>query len=52
MDNSVESELMRRTRLLEETSQQGEDFDAVSWIWFGILGVICPLILIVWGNAS
>jgi len=52
MDNYVESELARRTRLLEEPSQQGGDFDTASWIWFGILGVLCPLILIVWGAAT
>lgn len=52
MENRVESELARRIDLLEDASHQGEDFDPRSWLWFAVLGVACPLLLLAWGSRA
>ena len=43
-------ELEQRLEALANGEQQGEDFDARSWAWLMLLGVILPaaLILIGW----
>ncbi|WP_421693690.1 hypothetical protein [Aestuariivirga sp.] len=42
-------ELERRLKLLENPAEQGEDYDAVSWAWLLFLGVVLPVIALVWG---
>ncbi|MBK5356455.1 hypothetical protein JFU37_28800 [Pseudomonas sp. TH41] len=42
-------ELERRLRLLENPAEQGEDFDATSWFWLLLLGVVLPIIALIAG---
>lgn len=42
-------ELERRLRLLENPAEQGEDFDATSWFWLLLLGVLLPIIALIAG---
>lgn len=42
-------ELERRIRALESAEGQGEDFDANSWLWLFILGILLPVIALIWG---
>jgi hypothetical protein len=45
----IPAELERRIRALESVEGQGEDFDASSWLWLIVLGVILPVIALIWG---
>ena len=36
-------ELERRLAALESPSEVGEDFDANSWLWLLVLGVLVPI---------
>ncbi|MFV3304848.1 hypothetical protein ACNFBT_06170 [Pseudomonas sp. NY15181] len=42
-------ELERRLRLLEDPAEQGEDFDAMSWFWLLLLGLVLPVVALVAG---
>ncbi len=42
-------ELERRLKALENPAEQGEDYDAVSWFWLLFLGVVLPVIALIWG---
>jgi hypothetical protein len=42
-------ELARRVEALVDESAQGADFDAVSWFWLLLLGLVGPIVLIVLG---
>jgi hypothetical protein len=45
----IPAELERRIRALESAEGQGEDFDANSWLWLFILGILLPVIALIWG---
>ncbi|MDY0870888.1 hypothetical protein [Dongia rigui] len=45
----IPAELERRIRALETAEGQGEDFDATSWLWLAILGIVLPVIALIWG---
>jgi hypothetical protein len=42
-------ELEARVAALEHESGQGRDFDAVSWCWLLLLGVLLPAVLLLLG---
>jgi hypothetical protein len=42
-------DLERRVAALESDSDAGVDFDAVSWLWLVLLGIVGPVALLVWG---
>lgn len=42
-------ELERRIKTLENPSEQGEDFDRASWYWLLFLGLVLPVVVLVWG---
>jgi hypothetical protein len=47
------AELEERLAALESQREVGEDFDARSWFWLAVLGVLAPvfLLLIAWWAA-
>lgn len=45
----LEPELERRVAALEAGADEGSDFDARSWFWLLLLGVLGPAALLVWG---
>jgi hypothetical protein len=45
----LDPELERRVAALESDSEARVDFDAGSWLWLVLLGVIGPVALLVWG---
>lgn len=45
----LDPELERRIAALEAGSDAGSDFDARSWFWMLLLGVVAPAALLVWG---
>jgi hypothetical protein len=49
MAKQLVPELERRVAVLEDPAQQGADFDAVSWLWLILLGIVGPLALLIWG---
>jgi hypothetical protein len=44
--------LEERISALEDPALQGSDFDAVSWLWLTLLGVVVPVVLLLWGWES
>lgn len=44
-----ERELERRLDILENPREQGEGFGKADWIWLAVLGVIFPVLLLIWG---
>ena len=38
-------ELQERIAALEDPTRQGSDFDAVSWFWLILLGIVVPVAL-------
>lgn len=42
-------ELARRVEALADESAQGADYDASSWFWLLLLGLVGPVVLIVLG---
>jgi hypothetical protein len=46
---SDRAELERRIELLEDPANQGSEFDALSWTWLLILGVLLPAAVFIWG---
>lgn len=49
MAQQIPAELERRIKALESVENQGEDFDASSWMWLIILGLVLPVIALIWG---
>lgn len=47
--NALHPELERRIKALEQESNQGEGFSGTDWLWLAILGVIGPVLLLIWG---
>jgi hypothetical protein len=46
----LDPELERRVAALESPgTDAGSDFDAASWFWMLLLGVVGPVILLLWG---
>jgi hypothetical protein len=52
MAEDLPPELEERITALEDPARQGADFDAVSWAWLILLGMVVPLALLVWGWQS
>jgi len=52
MSEELPPELQRRIRSLENPAEQGRDFDRVSWAWLILLGVVTPVLLLLWGWSS
>jgi hypothetical protein len=48
MSGSMPSELERRIEAREQQST-GPDFDAGSWMWLALLGLVLPIALLVLG---
>jgi len=42
-------ELERRIAALESGAETGADFDLLSWCWMILLGVVLPILLLIWG---
>jgi hypothetical protein len=42
-------ELERRIAALEAGTDAGSDFDAASWFWMVLLGIVGPVAMLVWG---
>ena len=51
-ESTLPPELERRIRELEDPANQGGSFTAADWAWLLILGVIGPLVLLIWGWTS
>ena len=49
MAQQIPAELERRIKALESVENQGEDFDGSSWMWLIVLGLVLPVIALVWG---
>jgi hypothetical protein len=47
--NTLPPELERRILELEDPENQGEGFTGTDWVWLMILGVIGPILLLLWG---
>jgi hypothetical protein len=43
------AELERRIAALESGEESGADFDAVSWCWMILFGIVLPVCLLLWG---
>ena len=43
------AELERRISELENPANLGEGFTGADWIWLALLGVIGPVLLLIWG---
>ncbi|MDQ0332957.1 hypothetical protein QFZ88_005339 [Mesorhizobium sp. YL-MeA3-2017] len=46
---NIPAELERRIRVLETPGEEGEDFDASSWFWLLVLGLVLPIAVLVLG---
>lgn len=49
MTERLNPELERRLKALENPAEQGEDYDATSWLWLIALGLVLPVIVLIWG---
>ncbi|MBS0614673.1 MAG: hypothetical protein JSS24_16005 [Proteobacteria bacterium] len=49
MNEPIASDLETRLNALAAGEQQGEDFDARSWFWLVMLGMVIPALLLVIG---
>ncbi len=47
--NTLPPELERRILELENPENQGEGFTGMDWVWLMVLGVIGPVLLLMWG---
>lgn len=45
----LDPDLERRIAALESGSDAGSDFDAASWFWMVLLGIVGPALLLIWG---
>ena len=43
------AELERRIKDLENPANQGAGFTGTDWMWLMVLGVIGPVLLLIWG---
>ncbi len=48
-NTSFPPELERRISELEDPANQGEGFTGADWGWLLFLGVIGPVLLLIWG---
>jgi hypothetical protein len=48
--HQLHPELERRVLLLEDPANQGADFDAGSWFWLIVLGIVVPIAAIAVGE--
>jgi hypothetical protein len=46
---ALDPELELRVAALESGAEAGTDFDAASWLWMVMLGVVGPAVLLLWG---
>lgn len=46
MAERLPAELEKRIAALESAREVGEDFDARSWFWLIVLGVLAPVLLL------
>ena len=49
MADELPPELEERISALENSAQQGSDFDVSSWVWLILFGVVLPVSMLVWG---
>jgi hypothetical protein len=49
VSDDIPPELEERLAALTDPARQAPDFDASSWLWLILLGVVVPLALLVWG---
>jgi hypothetical protein len=49
---SLHPDLERRIAALESASNQGAGFTGVDWMWLIALGIVGPVLLLIWGWAS
>jgi hypothetical protein len=49
MREPLDPELERRIAALELGTDAGSDFDAASWFWMVLLGIVGPVALLLWG---
>jgi hypothetical protein len=47
--NALPAELERRIAILEDPANQGAEFDTSSWMWLLVLGLLLPIVVLVWG---
>jgi hypothetical protein len=47
--DALPAELERRIAILEDPANQGAEFDASSWMWLLVLGLLMPIAILVWG---
>lgn len=48
-NEQLPAELERRIKELENPANQGEGFTGTDWLWLALLGVIGPVLLLIWG---
>lgn len=49
MAEKLNPELERWLKALENPAEQGGDYDSTSWFWLLFLGVVLPVIVLIWG---
>jgi hypothetical protein len=49
--NHLPAELEHRIALLEAHADDSHDFDAASWVWLVLLGIVLPVVLLCIGWA-
>ena len=49
---NLHPELERRIAILEDPANQGASFGTRDWVWLALLGVIGPVLLLIWGWPS
>lgn len=49
---SLHPDLERRIAALESTANQRSGFTGRDWIWLIILGIVGPILLLIWGWMS
>lgn len=48
-NEQLPAELERRITELENPANQGDGFTSADWVWLALLGVVGPVILLIWG---
>jgi hypothetical protein len=46
---TLHPELERRIAVLEKPENQGAGFGRIDWVWLAVLGVVGPVLLLMWG---